>query len=101
MEPVVEYSRGNPINGAATPNSVVTGQLAGVGAITHHVRGNLNLYFDFRNYGELALGGGYIRDIITNMSREGEPGLYGRTNRRSTTPTPGPPSRWSDLRSTP
>ncbi len=78
VEPVVEYSRGNPINGAATPNSVVTGQLAGAGAVTHHVRGNLNLYFDFRKYGELALGGGYTRDIITNASREGEPGLYGR-----------------------
>jgi outer membrane receptor for ferrienterochelin and colicin len=77
IEPVVEYSRGNPINGAATPHSVVTGELSGIGAITHHIRGNFNMHFNFKKYGELSLGSGYTRDIMMNMSREGEPGLFG------------------------
>lgn len=76
ITPLLEFISGNDIAAAYSTLNVTGIYNMYATQSLQRYKGQLTAQYDFRKFGELTIGGGYIRDVANNASAVGNPGLY-------------------------
>ena len=75
IEPLLLYINNTSLNTAVYPASVTVGDLQNTAASMYRAKAEVTATYSTEWFGRLLAGIGYARDNVTNVSREGAPGI--------------------------